>query len=465
MPDRQRAAVDRSAPAALVREPAAATSRRPHHRPALKESELSRLWQKQQLPPEALVTDGGADVRVVYRGRRGAGAGPDFRDAVIAFGVLDHPAAAVEPSQQRDAGVRHGDIELHVRSSDFRRHGHHLDRAYLRLALHVVFEDDAGPTMLMDGRAVPTVALGRWVQRRAGELRLALADPADYREPCHTAVARIGSDAAAAVLHELGARRLQEHAARLLPDIQRLGAEHALYLSLARALGLTRNVTPMEQLTRTLPLAELRALADRSANPRLTVEGVLLGAAGLLGGQLSMWPKPGEEHAHAMLTAWHGAGKPAVPGIEWAAGPQRPGSEPAARLAGLAALAVQAGAPLDITLAGWRTLLGAGAGTLLKQLVCANAIGRDRAIELAANAVLPWLLAAYPEETAITDGVAAIYAALPGPAPYGSTRLLTTALIDAEGISLVRGTAALQGAIQMTRDWCSRGGCGRCPLS
>src|SRR6266550_1106751 len=122
-------------------------------RPALREVELVRLWESQQLPPEALVTDTGDELHVVYRGRHGAGPGPDFRDAILGTA---------------DARLLKGDIELHVRSSDFRRHGHHLDRAYLRLALHVVFMHDGGPTELMDGRIIPTVALERWVRRRAG---------------------------------------------------------------------------------------------------------------------------------------------------------------------------------------------------------------------------------------------------------------------------------------------------------
>src|SRR5215472_12030299 len=105
-------------------------------RPAFRERELVRLWQTQALPPEALVTDTGDEIHVVYRGRRGTGPGPDFRDAVIGTA---------------GAALWKGDVELHVRASDFRRHGHHLDRAYLRLALHVVFEDDGEPAVLLDG--------------------------------------------------------------------------------------------------------------------------------------------------------------------------------------------------------------------------------------------------------------------------------------------------------------------------
>src|SRR5579883_1201699 len=153
-------------------DPRPAARRRP--RGALRERELSRLWQEQRLPPEALVTADGATVEVIYRGRRGLGPGPDFRDAVIRL-TPQAPLHVHGEGEAMEVVAYRGDVELHVRASDFRRHGHHEDRAYLRLALHVVFEDDGGPTQLQDGRTVPTVALGRWVQRRAGEISLALA--------------------------------------------------------------------------------------------------------------------------------------------------------------------------------------------------------------------------------------------------------------------------------------------------
>src|SRR3989304_1104653 len=89
------------------------------HLPApLSERDLSRRGEGRRSPQEALRTRAGVQLRVVYRGRRGGGPGPDFRDAII---------AAPE-------GLLQGDIELHVRSSEFRRPRHHLDAAYDGLA-------------------------------------------------------------------------------------------------------------------------------------------------------------------------------------------------------------------------------------------------------------------------------------------------------------------------------------------
>lgn len=449
---------------------------------ALRESELSRLWQEQRLPPEALVTAGGEDVQIVYRGRRGAGPGPDFRDAVVRItprpprlctadtaGAADttNPGDGETRAARPDSGAAavRGDVELHVRSSDFRRHGHHLDRGYLRLALHVVFIDDGDPTTLLDGRVVPTVALERWVQRRAGEIRLTLADPTVYREPCHGAVARLGAEAVSAALLAGGAARLREHAARLAPPVDEAGPAEALYLALARALGLTRDCAPLEAIARAVPLAELRALTADSGDPALTVEAALLGAAGLLDGQLALWPAVDDAREARLLAEWQAIGAPRAPDLAWAGGLQRPGCTPRERLLGLAALVQRTGPPLDATLDEWRGLLAQGPRALLDCLRAGRQIGRDRALELAINAALPWLLAAHPADAPLAATMEQVYAALPAPVTYAQTRLLTGALQDAAGHSLVRGAAAVQGALALSRDWCTQGGCGRCPLS
>ena len=124
------------------------------------EAVLVRLWAGQRFPADALVTLAGAPVHVLHPGLRGRGAGPDFRHARIRIA---------------DGLVRIGDIELHVRATDFRAHGHHNDRRYDHVVLHVVFEDDIGAdTLLSSGRRVPVVGLAPWARRRAEDLEEAV---------------------------------------------------------------------------------------------------------------------------------------------------------------------------------------------------------------------------------------------------------------------------------------------------
>ncbi len=89
------------------------------------EADLAVVWEGQLLARRSLRTEDGQPLRVIYRGlAAGGGAGPDFRDAVVAT----------------PRGPRRGDVELHVRASDFRRHGHHENPAYAGVVLHAVFD-------------------------------------------------------------------------------------------------------------------------------------------------------------------------------------------------------------------------------------------------------------------------------------------------------------------------------------
>src|SRR6266571_1653165 len=145
----------------------------------LHERELSRLWESGQIPAAALVAVDGTPLQVVYRGRPNAGAGPDFRDAVLAL---------------PDASLLHGDVELHLVASDFRRHGHDRDPAYGRVILHLVYRADSGATTpLPGGRQARVVALEAWLASRAAEIGAMLEQPALWCEPCQSAVERQGA--------------------------------------------------------------------------------------------------------------------------------------------------------------------------------------------------------------------------------------------------------------------------------
>lgn len=86
------------------------------------EGKIQEVWALQSLQPARWRTTNGRDLKVRSPGRWNRGAGPDFREAVIEI----------------DGEVRVGDIEIHLYREDWWRHGHHLDRNYDQVVLHVV---------------------------------------------------------------------------------------------------------------------------------------------------------------------------------------------------------------------------------------------------------------------------------------------------------------------------------------
>ncbi|MGD9895302.1 MAG: DUF2851 family protein [Dehalococcoidia bacterium] len=391
----------------------------------LREAELHTLWLEQRFPPGALTTMSGEPVRVLYRGRPGAGVGPDFRDARISIG---------------GATPRMGDIELHVIESDFRRHGHQHDPAYQHIVLHVVF-DAAGAiaTPLPGGGTAPLLALRPWVERRSAEISAWLERATPWREPCATAIGRLGIAPVWAVLAEGGARRLRIKADALADDVA-MSPEQALYRALCGALGLTRNVEPFHVLADRAPIGPLLARVAAHAEGEATsmLRDRLRAAAGF------------------------GTDAPALGALPWRLDGLRPNAHPTKRIDGLAALLVR---HRRTGLAG--ALRSAAETGAVLRAIQVPGIGRDRAIEVAVNAVLPFLIATGDGSRALT-----LAAQLPAAANYGALTTLSATLTDAAAPDsrsrrpLVAANAlAQQGALALHRDWCRRGGCGVCPLS
>ncbi|HEY8449009.1 MAG TPA: DUF2851 family protein, partial [Bacillota bacterium] len=109
----------------------------------MNEALLARIWRAQRFDRTDLRTTTGEPIQVVYPGRPQGGPGPDFREALIQIGKQ---------------ALAQGDVELHLRASDWMTHGHHRDPAYRDVILHVVVDADA-PTETDQGTKVPVLAL------------------------------------------------------------------------------------------------------------------------------------------------------------------------------------------------------------------------------------------------------------------------------------------------------------------
>src|SRR4051812_7015096 len=104
---------------------------------------LSVLWNEQRFDGSLTTTDG-RSVSIIHRGSWTHGFGPDFRDAMIALDGRE---------------ILTGSVEIHLKTREWREHGHHLDSRYDAVVLHVVLDHDGSETRRADGGLVPVAVL------------------------------------------------------------------------------------------------------------------------------------------------------------------------------------------------------------------------------------------------------------------------------------------------------------------
>ena len=107
----------------------------------MKEEVLQYIW-KHRLYKEPLVTTDGDSVEIINPGMHNQSAGPDFFNATVRIDRLTWV----------------GNVELHVKSSDWMRHNHDADGRYDNVILHVVAEADEA-ILRKNGERIPTVVL------------------------------------------------------------------------------------------------------------------------------------------------------------------------------------------------------------------------------------------------------------------------------------------------------------------
>ncbi len=233
---------------------------------AITEKQVVGIWQDILLERTGLKTVDNEPVSVIYPGRRNDDRGADFKDAIV----------------NTRQGKSRGDIEIHVKTSDWRTHQHHLDPAYNQVILHVVYQHDTTePITLENGFTAPTLALNEHTGNN-NDFRRVSAIPC--RRPGYGDKALLIANR----LDEAGEIRFLKHAAIYEKMILACGAGQALYQGIITALGYSKNKDAMAELSRRLPLDRLEALISvkMSDDEYLArCQSNLLGAAGLLPSQ------------------------------------------------------------------------------------------------------------------------------------------------------------------------------------
>ena len=228
----------------------------------MKEDFLHYIWKHKLFSQNNLETTDGEKIDVLNTGTHNINAGPDFFNAKIKIGKT----------------LWAGNVEMHLRSSDWQKHNHHNDKEYDNTILHVVYDHDLKLTGSNSIR-IPTLAL----RERINDKFIARYESligSRHRIPCEEEISKVSSFTVDTWITRMMVERLERKSAEILDRLKqnKNNWEETFYHLLAKNFGFKLNAQPFEELARALPLT---VLAKHKNNLQQT-EAMLYGVGGLL---------------------------------------------------------------------------------------------------------------------------------------------------------------------------------------
>lgn len=221
---------------------------------------LHYVWKHKLWPLGSLSATSGQTIEVIDPGLYNTDAGPDFFNAKIRI----------------DGTVWVGNVEMHVRSSDWFQHGHQQDARYNNVILHVaqtidadvVTESGARPPQLQ--LAVPQDIADRYAELSA----------TDKYPPCYRIIHHLDRLTVHSWMTALQTERLEQKTTAIGKRLAQCGGswEAACFVTLARNYGFGVNGDAFETWAYNIPLHNV----DHHRDDIFQVEAIFMGQAGLL---------------------------------------------------------------------------------------------------------------------------------------------------------------------------------------
>jgi hypothetical protein len=424
------------------------------------EKQAVLIWQ--QVVRKELPSTEDEPVSVIYPGRANGDNGPDFRDAVIV----------------NKSHLTKGDVEVHVKSSDWYSHKHHADAEYNNVILHVVmWHDYNSATLLQSGKPVPVLCLAKALRHQPYLLPRQL--------PCFRILDRMDRQTLEKLLNTAGEERFKQKAMHFQTELKQEEAGQVLFRGMMRALGYAKNTKPFADLADRMPLNSLK-----SREGLVLKQALLLGTAGLLPSQRWQGKSAGEKEVRELEQIWQSAGKKVEPMREgdWNLSHIYPNNSPVRRivaqsyllerycagklLAGILQLVKEAPLPgghrvleNGLTVSGdgyWRDHFDFGIRSKTK---ISSLLGNSKAGEIAVNVILPFAFSwgKMANEPELTEKAMELYISYPKLAENEITRHMENQLHLEELSDFT--ICHQQGLIHIFRNYCREGRCSECPLA
>lgn len=221
---------------------------------------LHYVWKHKIFPLRTLYTTEGKEVEVINPGIHNSNAGADFLNAKVKIGGT----------------LWVGNVEIHVRSSDWFRHGHDKDAAYTNTILHIASDIDCA-IPYPDGSPMPQLHLEppAYIKSNYDELVRS-----EQRPRCKEVVCNMSRFMIHTWMSSLQVERLEQRTQQIMSRREMLGKdwETTFFVTLARNFGFGINGDAFEQWAKSVPLTA----CGKHRDDLFQIEAIFFGQAGLL---------------------------------------------------------------------------------------------------------------------------------------------------------------------------------------
>ena len=228
----------------------------------MREELLTYLWKTQKFQRGNLKTTSGDNVVIVWPGQENTYAGPDFFNAHI----------------QINNTLWVGNVELHLRSSDWFSHRHQNDKNYDNVILHVVWQDDI-PLYDASQHPMPTLLLSSYTSQKFIDKYTSWLELSNKWILCADDLPRLPDVLRKQFFERLYVERLMEKTALFQSwlALTKNNWEAVFFVALAKGFGLKINGMVFAQMALSIPWKAILQNSDK----QLALEALFMGQMGL----------------------------------------------------------------------------------------------------------------------------------------------------------------------------------------
>jgi hypothetical protein len=289
---------------------------------------LAEIWKKQNFINN-LVTKDSQKIEIIDSGLENTElGGPDFKNARIKIGNLTYL----------------GDVEIDSYHSDWKSHGHNINKNYNKVILHLVLENESNQSSVFtqEGRKVQSICLSKFLnsdlQSNIHQAILSERDNRATKLRCDEINELLGSQEKLDILYELGVTRFRLKCTRILERLKEISYINQLtfkepmvkytldenyfnkkfteddfidkdiwnqlvYESTFEALGYSKNKEVMFKLAKTADINYLKKF-ENEPDYEIVLESILFNISGLIPDVSKLPDEVSIEYARKLKEIW-----------------------------------------------------------------------------------------------------------------------------------------------------------------